>query len=325
MDQTGSAYPSKYWVDVERSENHQAELDLVPAGSRVLEIGAADGHMTQALSKKGCEVTAVEPDEALAASARQFCRRLVVSDAESPDFETQLEGELFDVVLLGDVLEHFKKPEEAIRRLRLHLSPGGCLVVCLPNVAHGAVRLALLQGHFDYRPWGLLDRTHLRFFTMTSLSSMFEEAGYVISDLQRIRRGFFDTEIPIDPATVPGVVLRLLCRDPETATYQFVLRVYPQGPAGPTHARGLASAGPTPFDAQALTSEVLNHYERMGWKALFEGAPDVRRARQLRYRAFLLAPSLRRLSRLCVSFLPHRIVHNLGRLYDRVHRHRGSR
>src|SRR5712692_2586919 len=111
MSQTDSTARPRYWTDVERSESHRAQLDLVAAGSRVLEIGAAAGHMTEALSKKGCEVTAVEQDATLAESARQFCHRVVVSDVESPDFETHLAGERFDVVLLGDVLEHLKEPE----------------------------------------------------------------------------------------------------------------------------------------------------------------------------------------------------------------------
>src|SRR6266581_9089 len=98
MDQPDSTLQPKYWTDVERSESHTFQLDHVPAGSRVLEIGAAAGHMTQALSKKGCEVTVVEQDEVLAGSAKKFCHRLLVLDAESPEFEARLEGEQFDVV-----------------------------------------------------------------------------------------------------------------------------------------------------------------------------------------------------------------------------------
>ena len=324
MPPTDSSVLPKYWTDVERSESHRVQLDLIEGGSRVLEIGAAAGHMTRALSGKGCEVTAVEQDATLAESARRFCQRLVVTDVESEGFEKHLEGERFDVILLGDVLEHLKEPDAFLKRLRRHLSPRGCLVACVPNVAHGAVRLALLQGHFDYRPAGLLDRTHLRFFTRTSLSSMLDDAGYVISDLQEIRCGFFVTEIPLDLAQIPVGTLRLLCRDPEATAYQFVLRAYPQDSAVPALARNLACTPQASWDGRQLTLELLQQYERLGREALFEHPRDVYRARQLFYCAFGLEPSFWRLSRLCASFLPARIVHHLGRVHDWLRR-RGDR
>ena len=241
----------KYWVDAERSENHRAQLDLIPPSSRVLEIGAGPGHMTRALARRGCTVTAVERDEALAASARHACERLIVADVESQDFEDQLGEDRFDIVLLGDVLEHLKAPEEFLGRLRCRLTAGGCLVVCLPNVAHGALRLSLLEGRFEYRAEGLLDRTHLRLFTLSSLHETFRAAGYTVSDLRRIRRGLFETEIALEPASIPADALSFVCRDPEAATYQFVFRARPEGLAGSGHTDTVALAGarPEPFSA----------------------------------------------------------------------------
>jgi len=329
MHQADSRPQPKYWADLNQSKGHRVQLDYVPAGSRVLEIGAAGGHMTQALSNKGCEVTAVEQDAELAQSASRFCQRMMVADVEDLDFETCLEGQQFDVVLLGDVLEHLKNPETLLRRLRPHLSPRGQLVVCLPNVAHGAVRLGLLQGHFDYQSQGLLDRTHLRFFTLASLSSMFADAGYTISDLFRLRVPFFATEIPIDPASVPSAVLRILCRDPDTVTYQFVFRAHPHAPAIPKREADpppipATSMGASELTAEGLHQDVLDEYERLGRKALFEKPPDIFRARKLLYCAFGLAPSLRRLNRLCASYLPYRLFQALDRIHTGVHRRRGS-
>jgi len=325
MQEITSSVQPKYWVDAEQNDNHRAQLELVPAGSRVLEIGAAAGHMTQALSKKGCTVTAVERDESLAESARRFCRLLIVSDVESPEFETHLKDERFDVILLGDVLEHLREPEKLLRRLRPRLATQGCLVVCLPNIAHGSIRLTLLQGRFDYQPKGLLDQTHLRFFTLASLSSMFRSTGYTISDLCPIRRSPFDTEIPVDPAAVPIETLRTLCRDPEATTYQYVFRAHARDPADASPKDEPLSLPSMPVEDQRITSEILRRYERLGREALFDGAPDLERARRLLLRAFLLAPSAGRLRRLCLSFLPVRAFSGLARLYDRLRRQRGSR
>jgi 2-polyprenyl-3-methyl-5-hydroxy-6-metoxy-1,4-benzoquinol methylase len=324
VSESDGAEQPKYWVDVEGSGNHRAQLDLIPPGSRVLEIGAGPGHMSQALMAKGCTVTAVERDEALAALARQVCRSVIVTDVESPAFEELLAEERFDVVLLGDVLEHLKGPEEFLVRLQARLTPHGCLVVCLPNVAHGAVRLSLLEGRFEYQAEGLLDRTHLKFFTLSSILETFGATGYAVSGLQRIRCGFFATEFRLDPAHVPPDALRLLCRDPEATTYQFVFRAFPEGQAPGAPAQVPISAE-EPLAACQLTTAVLHDYERWGRESLFGRPPDLRRARRLYYCAFRLAPSLWRLCRLLVMFLPYPVIDGLGRLYDVAHWRRASR
>jgi 2-polyprenyl-3-methyl-5-hydroxy-6-metoxy-1,4-benzoquinol methylase len=324
VSESDSAEQLKYWVDVEGSENHRAQLDLIPPGSRVLEIGAGPGHMTRALARRDCIVTAVESNEALAAFARRACERVIVVDVESQDFEGQLGEERFDIVLLGDVLEHLKAPEEFLGRLRCRLTPGGCLVVCLPNVAHGALRLSLLEGRFEYRAEGLLDRTHLRLFTLSSLLETFRAGGYTVSDLQRIRCGLFATEIPLEPGRVPADALLLVCRDPEAVTYQFVFRARPEGLAGPGRADAAAFVQ-EPSEGHHFTTAVLNDYERWGRESLFGQPRDLPKARQLFYRAFRLAPSVWRLTRLCVLFLPAPIIDLLSHLQDLVRRRRVGR
>jgi 2-polyprenyl-3-methyl-5-hydroxy-6-metoxy-1,4-benzoquinol methylase len=314
---------SKYWVDVERSETHRIQLGLVQAGSRVLEIGAAAGHMTQALSAKNCKVTAVERDDNFATLAKAFCERLIVADIESSEFETYLVGEQFDVIIFGDVLEHLREPEKMLSQIRRYLAPNGYLVISLPNVAHASIRLTLLQGRFDYQPLGLLDRTHLRFFTLASLCSMVQEAGFRISDFQRIRCGFFDAEIQPEVATIPVATLRYLCQDPEATTYQFVFRAVPSGVAAPTSPADVYMSSPAQ-DVAKVTSELAHTYQQMGIQTLFANAPNSRRARRLLYRAFMLAPSLGRLGRLCASILPRRVLAHLNRTYERAGHRRGS-
>jgi predicted RNase H-like nuclease (RuvC/YqgF family) len=105
------------------------------------------------------------------------------------------------------------------------------MVASIPNVAHGSVRLALLQGKFEYRPLGLLDGTHLRFFTRESVEQLFDDAGFEITGLARTTREVFDTEIKIDEEPVPKEVLQLVHNDPEALTYQFVLTAHPSSEA----------------------------------------------------------------------------------------------
>ena len=148
--------------------------------------------------------------------------RVIVGDAETIDYAAELAGEEFDVVLFADVLEHLKEPADVLRRVRPFVAENGVVVASIPNIAHASVRLALLGGEFRYREWGLLDDTHLRFFTRASIQDLFEETGYVITHWLRQRLDVGETEIKVPQ--VPDAVREWLASDPEATTYQFVLR-----------------------------------------------------------------------------------------------------
>ncbi|HMI99749.1 MAG TPA: methyltransferase domain-containing protein [Gaiellaceae bacterium] len=209
---------------------HGKVVSLVPPATRVLEFGCATGYMSEVLKNRlGCTVTGVEIDPEAAALAEQHCDRVIVGDAEKIDYATELAGEEFDVVLFADVLEHLKKPGDVLRRIRPFIAENGVIIASIPNIAHGSVRLALLGGEFRYRDWGLLDDTHLRFFTRASIQDLFEETGFVVTHWVRQRLDVGETEISIPQ--VPDAVREWLASDPESTTYQFVLRALVSEPA----------------------------------------------------------------------------------------------
>jgi len=146
-------------------------------GRRLLDVGAADALLSRHLTEAGWRVTGIESDPALAEAGRAYRERMVVSDLDRdlPDFDTS-----FDAIVYGDVLEHLVDPLRTVRGLNRWLSPGGRVVVSVPNVAHLLIRLSLLVGRFDYFDRGILDRTHLRFFTDRSLRRLLGAAGLVI-------------------------------------------------------------------------------------------------------------------------------------------------
>jgi 2-polyprenyl-3-methyl-5-hydroxy-6-metoxy-1,4-benzoquinol methylase len=202
---------------------HSKIVSLVPPATRVLEFGCATGYMSEVLKRKlGCTVIGVEIDPEAAALAEQHTERVIVGDAEKIDYAVELAGEEFDVVLFADVLEHLKEPGDVLRRVRPFIAESGVVIASIPNIAHGSVRLALLGGEFRYRDWGLLDDTHLRFFTRSSIQDLFEETGYVVTHWVRQRLDVGETEISVPQ--VPDAVREWLASDPETTTYQFVLR-----------------------------------------------------------------------------------------------------
>jgi 2-polyprenyl-3-methyl-5-hydroxy-6-metoxy-1,4-benzoquinol methylase len=226
-----SKYETKLNLD-DRSSSHALIIELLGLDKRVLDVGCATGNLAEVLAGRGCRVTGIEIDPEAARQAEKHCERVIVGDVESLDLGAELDEADFDVIVFGDVLEHLKDPLQTLRRFKPFLQTEGYVIASIPNIAHGSVRLALMQGRFRYRSLGLLDDTHLRFFTRETVEQLFKDAGFLIADLRRTTRGVFDTEIEIDREQLPPEVLRLVEEDPEASTYQFVLSAYRFGEAG---------------------------------------------------------------------------------------------
>jgi 2-polyprenyl-3-methyl-5-hydroxy-6-metoxy-1,4-benzoquinol methylase len=215
-------------VDVESATSHALVVDLVGRDRRVLDVGCATGAVAAVLSARGCRVVGIEMDEGAALEAKQYLADLVIGRIEQIDLRSQFADERFDAIIVADVLEHLEDPDAVLRDLVSLLDPGGFVVASIPNVAHGAVRLALLQGRFQYSEVGLLDRTHLRFFTRDTLEALFERAGLVPVDMRRTTAGFFETEIALRAEDFDQKVLDAIAADPEATTYQFVVKAVPE-------------------------------------------------------------------------------------------------
>jgi len=149
-------------------------------GDNVLEVGCSSGALTGRIAAMGCRVTGIEVRPEAAAKARKFVEQVLVGDVAT--MPLPLPPSSFDAILLIDVLEHLGDPTGALRRLFPLLREGGRIVVAIPNVAHWSVRLRLLVGRFDYEDSGILDRTHLRFYTRETARAMLEEAGLDIQE-----------------------------------------------------------------------------------------------------------------------------------------------
>ena len=215
-------------VDLENRNSSQTfAVELVGRDKDVLEVGPATGYVSRALVANGCRVVGIEVDAEAAGRAEEACERVVVGDIESMDLGEELGEERFDVITFGDVLEHLKNPLQTLQRVKPFLRPRGYVVASIPNVAHGSVRLALMQGRFPYTPLGLLDETHLRFFTRESIEQLFNDAGFLLGEMHRTRLGIFETEVEVDREAVTEEMLELVRRDPESETYQFVFAAHP--------------------------------------------------------------------------------------------------
>ena len=160
-------------------------LRLVPTTARrLVEVGCSSGALAREYKKvnASCHYLGIEINSAYAKQAERYCDEVLVLDideATDADFVGRLAG---DCWIFGDSLEHLVEPWRLLRTIRLHLPSDGCVIACIPNAQHWSVQARLNCGNFRYEEAGLLDRTHLRWFTRITMLEMFFSAGFQITD-----------------------------------------------------------------------------------------------------------------------------------------------
>lgn len=150
--------------------------ELVPREARaILDIGCGTGALGSAIRRRqSCRVEGVEVNAWAAKQARRVLDRVHCAPIEILDRELGW----YDAIIMGDVLEHVADTDGVLRLVHRHLMPHGSLIVSVPNVGHGSVVQALIAGQFEYQSAGILDQTHLRFYTLSSLSQKLEANGF---------------------------------------------------------------------------------------------------------------------------------------------------
>jgi 2-polyprenyl-3-methyl-5-hydroxy-6-metoxy-1,4-benzoquinol methylase len=219
-----------YSLDWEGNGTAARTLRLVGNGKKVLELGCSVGTQSRILTEKlGCDVTGVELNPMAAHQAEAYCSRVVVGNLDQIDFETELHNQKFDVILCADVLEHIYDPTAMLNKVKSVISSNGYVVASIPNIVHIALIFEMLQGRFDYRDKGLLDESHIRFFTRSTLIRTFSEAGFKLEHLDRGLAGPLDTEFTISANTLEDyAMLDYLCtRNEECFTYHFIVKALP--------------------------------------------------------------------------------------------------
>ncbi|MEJ8854208.1 class I SAM-dependent methyltransferase [Variovorax robiniae] len=149
-----------------------------------LDIGCGSGAVGQALRQRfpHCALWGCEFDPTAAELARQHFDQVVEHDVETVDFNALGLRKPFDLICLFDVLEHLVNPWQLLHGLLRIVAPDAQVLVSLPNASNLPMLYDALRGHWHYRRWGLLDFTHLRFFTDFDARKMFYQAGYRVLD-----------------------------------------------------------------------------------------------------------------------------------------------
>lgn len=218
----------KYDFDLDLDENNNLSILLsrVKKESVILEFGPANGRTTKYLKEQlACKVYCVELDEKAAKELVQYSEKVLVENIEEYHWKSEFDGIAFDHIIFADVLEHLYDPKKILLESKKFLKDDGSILVSLPNIAHNSIIMQLMQNEFNYKPTGLLDNTHIRFFTKNSFDLLIEEC-----DLFRIfEKGVFaspkNSEFKNDYNDLPKEVGEYLKTLPWGELYHLVYEI----------------------------------------------------------------------------------------------------
>ena len=241
---TDERHNYEYRVKTSSESGPANVVRMVGQHKRVAEIGCGPGSITKILATQGqCKVTGLEIDAGAIEKAKPYCEQIFQADLNSPDWPRLLDSfERFDVVLAADVLEHLYDPWTALQRMGSLINKDGYLVISLPHIGHAGVMGCLMDGDFAYHDWGLLDRTHIRFFCLKNMEALFTQAKLKIIEVSYVTKHPLETEFAEKWLKLPETVQNVLLDSAYASIFQVVIKAVPIGYKGdavqlvaPTH------------------------------------------------------------------------------------------
>jgi len=206
-------------------------LHFVEGSPKVVDFGCGPGNLARFLAQRGCSVFGVEINPDSGGLAREYCADVLIADLETASPLKLFPTERFDVAIFADILERLRKPERLLAETLRILGPGGYVIASIPNIAHGAVRLAMLKGEFNYEGIGALDEAHLRFFTRKTMETLFERAGFFIEDIAHTTAPIFGSSgvmVPaLERADFSDEITAKIAAEPDSDTLQFIVKAVP--------------------------------------------------------------------------------------------------
>jgi glycosyltransferase involved in cell wall biosynthesis/2-polyprenyl-3-methyl-5-hydroxy-6-metoxy-1,4-benzoquinol methylase len=216
-----------FTLDLETDNSNSIILRWIKPQSTVLEFGPAHGRMTKFLKENlQCSVTIIELDEESGSEAAKYADRALLGkiegNIESDQWVQKLQGHTFDYIIFADVLEHLHNPGETLVRAGGLLGSNGSILISVPNIAHNSIIIELWKNRFEYRSTGLLDETHLRFFSQTSLTKLVQQTGLYVHNAHNARNLVEKTEFKHSLAEMPRQVAKAMAKRDLADVYQFI-------------------------------------------------------------------------------------------------------
>ena len=231
---SGTKHTYEYDIDLTSDVAPARVIRMVRKGSKVLEIGAGPGSITRHLSGTlGCEVVALEIDPTAIEKLRPFAKDVYSMDLNDRAWSDVVKSKdgTFDYVIAADVLEHVYDPWAVLGGMKDLLNDTGSVILSLPHVGHAAVAGCLVDEDFEYRQWGLLDRTHVRFFGIKNVQNLYASQDMSIEQAEFVVRTPEMTEFVQRWQRLPLDVQSALQRNRFSHVYQVVSRAVPSSRA----------------------------------------------------------------------------------------------
>ena len=223
---TDNAYEGVINLEVENNSHTRVIRYLAESNQqrslRLLEVGCSSGYFGQALQAQGHEVWGIETNQSAARTAATRLHRVFCGSIEAFFLDEQFDELRFDAILFGDVLEHLLNPVAVLQASAQRLTQQGSIIASLPNIAHERARMMLFEGRWEYSATGIMDNTHLRFYTRDTIVELFSAAELAINRLSSVTLTGDAVGIRIEP----GVEERLagLIEDKERHVFQYVVQ-----------------------------------------------------------------------------------------------------
>ncbi len=204
------------------AQHYREEMaKFVPTDAKaLLDVGCYTGNFGKKLKiDRTVEIWGIEPNAEASVKAAEVLDKVVNSQLSK---DVDLPNKYFDAIIFNDVLEHMNDPSEALEIVKNSLKDDGYIVASIPNMLHIDNLIHIIRDRdFHYEPWGIRDKTHLRFFTLKSASRLFNECGYDIVQVEGINENWWK------PSILRRIAFKLLAKQLEETKYiqfAFVLK-----------------------------------------------------------------------------------------------------
>ncbi|MBN1363949.1 MAG: glycoside hydrolase family 99-like domain-containing protein [Syntrophaceae bacterium] len=217
---------TKYLIDKKREKAWAFINQLIRSDSHILEFGPSSGFFTRYLKEeRNAVVDIVEIDESCAEQASEFARDCHIGDIEQYLWKDAFAGRQYDFVLFADVLEHLRDPWSVLKEAGQFLKADGRIIISLPNIAHVQIIASLYNNDFSYSSAGILDKSHLRFFTEPTIRQMVEEAGLQVCNLIPVQSPLLPEGCGTywNKSGIPFKLKRMLSKKEHAYAMQFVV------------------------------------------------------------------------------------------------------
>lgn len=203
-------------------------IEILTPESYILELGPAEGYLTKCMYEQlNCRIDCVEISPEMARITKKYCNRMVIGDLDEMDLGSHFKSGSYDFVIIADVLEHIKEDKKTLTACRNLLKDNGKLIVSVPNIAHSSIIGSLLKGQFEYRDQGLLDPTHIKFYTRESIQALLTKCQFQMDNVDTVSILPEETEIGDSLTDLPFDLQNVILNRPDSLTYQFIITCRP--------------------------------------------------------------------------------------------------